>query len=203
MTSYSAAKRATKPGDSGRGPTRLISPRRTCQSWGNSSSLVRTSHAPTRVRRVVARHGQQTAGGVRVHLAELQHPQPAAAVADTLRAIEHRRRASRSRSARRSARTAARGAGARGRRRRCRALRLAAGRARGRCAAAAARRGRGRDRSRPAASSARPPARARRSRPPPGCRSPSTATHPAARCRLPARARGAPRAVADRNGSMS
>ena len=51
ITSYSDRNRATKSGDSGRGPTRLISPRRTCHSWGSSSSFVRTSHAPSRVSR--------------------------------------------------------------------------------------------------------------------------------------------------------
>lgn len=35
----------------GTGPTRLISPRSTFQSWGNSSRLVRRSHCPTGFRR--------------------------------------------------------------------------------------------------------------------------------------------------------
>ena len=44
-----AAQSRTKRGISGRGPTRLISPLRTCQSCGSSSILVRTRTRPTLV----------------------------------------------------------------------------------------------------------------------------------------------------------
>ena len=46
----------TSAGNGGRGPTRLISPRRTLSSWGSSSSDVRRSHRPARVDPRVGRH---------------------------------------------------------------------------------------------------------------------------------------------------
>ena len=46
-----SSNRRTSSTGSGRGPTRLISPRRTFQSWGNSSKLYRRRNRPNRVTR--------------------------------------------------------------------------------------------------------------------------------------------------------
>ncbi len=87
---------------SGRGPTRLISPRRTLTSCGSSSSERRRSTRPTRVTRGSSRILKERArrlvlvlelvlalGRIRDHGAELEHPELLLADADAPVDVEH------------------------------------------------------------------------------------------------------------------
>ena len=85
---------ATNSGRSGRGPTRLMSPRRTFQSCGSSSSRVRRRNRPTGVTRVSPlgrphRAGARFSASCRIER-NLWTREDAAVLADALLVIEHR-----------------------------------------------------------------------------------------------------------------
>ena len=84
---------STKRGRSGRGPTRLISPRSTFQSWGNSSMLVCRSQSPIRVHALVMIGGpdrSRLALGVALHASELDDAEQPPPLSDALLSVENR-----------------------------------------------------------------------------------------------------------------